>query len=427
MVIHIVQKGDTVWKIAREHGVSPERILLDNGITDPLRLVVGQALIILFPEITHTVQRGESLFSIAQAYGTTEMVLLQYNPNLIAAPYLYPGQQLVIRFREEKRRDIRINGFAYPNIRQDVLTRTLPYLTYLTVFSYGFTDSGELTVVNDQPLINLAYRYRVAPVMSVSSITESGNFSSEHASMLFQNPTLQDKVLDRITEVMQQKGYLGLDIDFEYIPAADRAGYIAFVEKATEQMHRYGFFVNTDLAPKVSADQPGLLYEAHDYGAIGAASDTVMLMTYEWGYTYGPPMAVAPLDQVRRVVRYAVTEIPPGNLMLGIPNYGYDWRLPYERGVTQAVAIGNERAIEIAAQNHAEIQFSETAQSPYFEYRNGGGAEHIVWFEDIRSIEQKFALLDEFGLRGAGYWTIMRPFNQNWAFVSAAYSILKIV
>ena len=355
------------------------------------------------------------------------MTLLQYNPELITSHYLYPGQQLTISFQEEKRREININGFAYPHIRRDVLIRTLPYLTYLTIFSYGFTTDGELIEINDQPLINLAYQYQVAPVMSISSITEDGNFSSEHASALFQDPALQDMVLDNIENVMLTKGYLGLDIDFEYIPAADREGYIAFVEKAADRMHEHGFFVNTDLAPKVSADQPGLLYEAHDYAAIGQVSDTVMLMTYEWGYTYGPPMAVAPLDQVRRVVNYAVTEIPPAKIMLGIPNYGYDWPLPYERGVTQATAIGNERAVEIAAQNSAEIQFDETAQSPYFEYWTRDGKKHVVWFEDVRSIQQKYNLIDEFELRGAGYWTIMRPFNQNWAFVSAAYDIRKVV
>ena len=34
-------------------------------------------------------------------------------------------------------------------------------------------------------------------------------------------------------------------------------------------------------------------------------------MTFEWGYTYGPPMAVAPLPQVRAVLDYAVSVIEP--------------------------------------------------------------------------------------------------------------------
>ena len=46
-------------------------------------------------------------------------------------------------------------------------------------------------------------------------------------------------------------------------------------------------------------------------------------------------MAVAPLDKVRQVVEYALSQIPAEKLILGIPNYGYDWQLPYERGVTR--------------------------------------------------------------------------------------------
>jgi len=146
-----------------------------------------------------------------------------------------------------------------------------------------------------------------------------------------------------------------------------------------------------------------------------------------WGYTYGPPMAVAPLNKVAEVLDYAVTEIPPEKILMGIPNYGYDWQLPFERGVTRATTIGNQQAIEIAARYGAEIQFDETAQSPYFEYFTRNGVKHVVWFEDIRSIQQKLDLADEFRLRGVGYWSIMRPFAQNWALISALYDVQKVV
>ena len=98
------------------------------------------------------------------------------------------------------------------------------------------------------------------------------------------------------------------------------------------------------LAPKVSATQTGVLFDGKDFQALGAAANHALLMTYEWGYRYGPPMAVAPLDQVRRVVTYAAGVIPPGKLSLGLANYGYDWPLPYQKGITSAVTIGNVEA-----------------------------------------------------------------------------------
>lgn len=149
--------------------------------------------------------------------------------------------------------------------------------------------------------------------------------------------------------------------------------------------------------------------------------------SYEWGFTYGPPMAVAPLDKVRQVVAYGVTEIPPQKILMGLPNYGYDWLLPFEKGVTRATSIGNQYAVEIAAKNRASIRFDETAQSPYFEYWDLLGRKHVVWFEDVRSMQAKFQLMDEYSLLGGGYWNLMRPFNQNWGLLAARYEIRKNV
>lgn len=427
MDIHVIQPGDTVWELARQYGVSPERIISDNRLINPRNLVVGQALLILQPETVYTIRPGDTLASIAAQFGVPVITLYQNNPELTTTPVLQPGRAITIRFAGGKVRTITVNAYAYPDIRRDVLAHALPSLTYLTIFGYGFTTEGELIGIDDQPLINLAYQFGTAPVILLSSITETGTFSGERASLLFRDTALQNKVLDNILLVMREKGYVGLDVDFEYIQPEDSAAYVRFLQNVTARLHAEGYFVNTDLAPKTSSQQRGLLYEAHDYGSIGAVSDTVLLMTYEWGYTYGPPLAVAPLDRVREVVEYAVTQIPVRKILMGIPNYGYDWALPFVRGVTRAPAIGNEYAVQIAGRYGAEILFDETAQSPHFNYWSGTGVQHEVWFEDIRSIQAKCNLMDEFDLLGCGYWNAMRPFVQNWLYLSYRYDIRKVV
>lgn len=425
MVIHVVQRGDTLSSIAYRYGVSVSRILTDNGLSQNDILVVGQALIITLPGITYRVRRGDTLSSIAASYGITLIELIGNNPELIYNQVIQPGQLLTISFLGEKVREISTLGYAYPHIQRNVLLRALPYLTYLAIFSYGFKESGELIETSDSELIQQAYNFGVLPVMVLSSITEDGGFSSERVSMLLNDVTMQELVLTNAINVMLTKGYAGMDVDFEYIPGEDAEAYQSFLMRAADMLHENGLFLHTDLAPKTSANQPGLLYEAHDYAAIGAIVDRVFLMTYEWGYTYGPPLAVAPLDQVRRVVEYAVTEIPPEKILMGIPNYGYDWTLPYEQGISRAENIGNQTAVQRAARYGAEIQFSDTSMSPFFYYTTGGN-RHVVWFEDVRSIEAKLQLSDEYSLHGVGYWNIMRPFNQNWAYLSVKYNIRKL-
>jgi spore germination protein len=110
---------------------------------------------------------------------------------------------------------------------------------------------------------------------------------------------------------------------------------------------------------------------------------------------------------------------------MGIPNYGYDWPLPFEQGVTMAKSIGNEEAIRIAERYGAEIKYDETSASPFFNYYDENGREHEVWFEDVRSIARKYELIDEFSLKGSGYWNLMRSFSQNWSYVNSRYNIVK--
>ena len=223
-----------------------------------------------------------------------------------------------------------------------------------------------------------------------------------------------------------QKGYRGLDVDFEYVYAEDAGAYAAFLGRLTERLNPLGYPVIAALAPKIAADQPGTLYEGHDFAAIGAAVNQVLLMTYEWGYTYGPPMAVAPLPNVRQVVEYALTEIPASKIWLGVPLYGYDWPLPFVQGRTKAQSISPQEAVARAVRYGVDIQYSEQAQAPWYRYTDGYGITHEVWFEDARSIQAKLALIPEYGLYGVGYWNLMRPFPQNWRVLNALYRIRTV-
>ena len=423
MEIHVVREGETLYEIAQRYGVSPERLALDNGLENPTRLVTGQTLVILYPQRTVTVQPGETLSSIAAREGVSLNQLLRNNYGLGGDVTVYPGQTIVIDYQQEKQGVLSVNGYVYPFVDREVLRQALPYLTYLTLFTYGFTPEGELIDLEDEDLIRLARAYGVSPLMHLSTLTPEGNFSSELANLLLNDPALQDRVIEQVLEVLRAKGYDGLDVDFEFVDPENRQAYIDFIAKLTSQLNPEGYIVVTALAPKTYDGQPGLLYEAHDYRGIGEASNAVLLMTYEWGYSAGPPMAVSPIENVRRVLDYGVTAIEPSKIYMGMPNYGYDWPLPFVQGVTRAPSIGNVEAVEIAARYGATILYDEASQAPHFNYFNEGWTEHEVWFEDARSVRAKLALVPEYGLAGVGYWNLMRPFPQNWAVLNALYDI----
>lgn len=378
MEIYVVKPGDTIDSIALRLGADAEQLIYDNQLVYPYELAVGQALF----------AAGE---------------------------------------RRNAARSISAGGYAYPFISPWVLEQTLPFLSELLVFSYGFTGEGEVLAPaygEDDWMIAEANNYGARPILTLTPFGEDGNFNNRLIHSVVNSEEYKDNLIRNLLEVMEEKGYQGVDIDFEYILAEDRDAFTAFVQDVTAAMRGNGYRTSVALAPKTSSEQKGLLYEGKDYRALGEAADHVLLMTYEWGYTYGPPMAVAPLNQVRRVVEYALTQIPAEKIDLGIPNYGYDWPLPYVRGTTRAATINNVQAVRIAVENGAGIRFDDVAESPYFTYSENG-TEHEVWFEDVRSLLAKFELIKEYGLRGCGYWQIMQWFRANWLLLKDQFYIFK--
>lgn len=372
--------------------------------------------------------------SIAASYGVSVEALIYANQ--IPYPYgLAIGQAILIPggaeegeggALQENRQTVVTNGYAYPFISNWVLEQTLPYLTELSVFSYGFTVEGYLVppLWDDEPLIWKAREYGALPILTLTPFDTSGRFNNYLVSVVSNNMEAQANLIDQLLTTVRDKGYAGIDIDFEYILAEDREAFAAFVKNVRIAANAEGYSVSVALAPKTADDQPGLLYEGKDYALLGEAANSVLLMTYEWGYTYGPPMAVAPVNKVREVVEYALTRIPAEKISLGIPNYGYNWALPYQRGVTRATTIGNVEAVQIAIHYGVPIQFDELAMSPFFRYRQNG-TEHEVWFEDVRSMQEKFSLVKQYGLRGMGYWQIMQLFRANWLLLADTFQIIK--
>lgn len=428
--IHVVESGDTLWKIANKYGVPANVIASANQLMNPDRLVIGQALVIPDVQTIHTVKAGENLWLIASRYGTTAQAIAREN-SIINPQLIYPGQRLLIPKGAKPSAEVNaylnlIQSGEFNIISEDegirLLNETAPLLTYLGVFSYDIRADGSITSLPDQRLVQRGNALLVEPLMTVSNF-ESGRFSTELAHAFLNNNTAQTRFFNNLLNLLRQKGYRGVNIDFEYVSPEDGAAYNAFLRKAVSQLHPEGYIVSTAVAPKTSGSQKGLLYEAHDYGAHGAIVDFVVLMTYEWGWAGGPPWAIAPINEVRKVLDYAVTVIPRKKIMLGVPLYGRDWTLPYAPGNPFAELLSPQEAVARAARYGVSISYHPIYQAPYYRYKDERGAMHEVWFEDARSIQAKFNLVKEYGLRGVSYWALGQPFPQNWVLLRDNFNV----
>ncbi len=423
MFIYVVQNGDVLWEIADKFNSDVNKIVEANGLPDPNTLLVGQSLLIPEEPATHTVKPGDSAWKIAQSHGVSVQDLLWEN-RILNPENLYVGQ--VLRIPEKSRPEIEVNAFTYM-LGQDavpIVNEVGDELTYLTPFAYIVQEDGSLTPIDDDAAIGEAIAHGIVPMMSIVNFTT--NIPGEDiAHKVLNNPDAVANLQRNVINTMKDKGYRGLNIDFEYVLPEDREAYNNFLESTVNKLHEEGFFVSTSLAPKSSPDQRGLLYEAHDYPFHGKVADFVVLMTYEWGWRGGQPRAISPVNEMRKVLDYAVTVIPRDKILMGFQIYARDWTLPFQPG-QNAETISVEEAMERAYAHNAQIQYDYVAQSPFFRYSDENGNAHEVWFEDARSAQAKFDLVKEYGLRGLSYWGLGYPFTQNWTLLADTFDIAKL-
>ncbi|WP_367565421.1 LysM peptidoglycan-binding domain-containing protein [Lacrimispora sp.] len=428
MIIHVVQPGETIDSISEYYNIPVERLILENEITNPDNLAIGQTIVVVQPEILYTVQVGDTLGSIAQQYGVSPMELLRNNPYLSDREYLYAGETIVITYGTDRTRTIATSGYTFSYIDKSVLTKTLPFLSYLTVFNYRATREGEIiSIADDTEVIQLAKIYGVAPMMFVSTITEEGTIIREVTQNILNNSSVQDRLIENMLQVIKTKGYYGINMYIEDVTSDNINSIVEYVKKASMIFYSEGYRVLITTTPVMNIEGPVVSFEKLDYSQFSGFVDGIVFASYDWARFYSYPSSLFPVNVLRELLDYVVSIIPPEFLFLGITTLGYDWTLPYVPGATSATAIENNNAIQIAAENNIPIQFNEAAQSPYFYYVDSDGILHLVWFNDARSFDARARLVAEYALQGLSLWTIMRFDTQMWFIINTQYYIEKIM
>lgn len=422
MVIYTVKKDDTLYTIAERLGADIDRIILDNQLDETEDLVVGQSLVIRSPLSYHTVCEGENIYSIAEKYRVTIDQIWQNNVDIGGRTTLTVGQRIVINdVPKIYKNSVSTSAYVYPGVKRELLMSILPYLTYLTVFSYGIEEDGYLSEIDDEDIIALAKEYGTSPIMHISNIDYNGNYSPELVNSVLSENESQNIFIGNILRKVTEKRYSGVILDIEYIPRELSEKYAIFLEKLDEKLGSGGYKLWIALPPKSKDSYDDILREGYDYKIFGEVSDKVVLQTYGWCNTYSEAGAISPFDKVYDVCDYARKNIDTKKLFLGIPNYGYDWSTG-----DSALPLGNREAIKIAREKGGEVKYDASASSPHFEYYDAEGCLHSIYFEDVRSISALLSLINEFGFCGLSVWNAMKLDPELWVLINGSYRIEKV-
>jgi len=286
MFIYTVKAGDTLTQLSLRFGVPINQITADNGLANPNTLSVGQSLVISSDSVRYVVKEGQTLYSLSQEFEVPLDELIAANPDINPIS-LQVGQVIIIPMADNSpRRPAVLNGYAYPSITDYAMECAFPFLTFISPFSYSVTPSGEIIAPDDDRIIESARNNDVMPLMTVTNIFE-GTFSTEVLSQILADPEASERLVSSILSEVENKNYFGVNLDMEYISPEDRESYNLLLRNISDRLHDNGYILVTAVAPKYRADQPGILYESHVYSEQGKWADFVVIMTYEWGFSFG--------------------------------------------------------------------------------------------------------------------------------------------
>ncbi|WP_243297886.1 LysM peptidoglycan-binding domain-containing protein [Bacillus litorisediminis] len=420
MTVHVVQPGESLWQIANQYQLPVSSIVEVNGLPSANAIIPGLALYIPDEAIVqvrpYMLKAGDTLWQLANRFNTTAIAILQANPG-IDPSQLKIGQRLLIP--TPLKPQIETLGFMIPYSPQSALPtlRTLSnLLTYVAIVSYSFTAEGyAYMLLDDTEIVRESNGLGVTPLLMIRNFTSEG-FDAELAGNVFANPLYRRNLINSLLQFVNEKEYGGVSLDIEFIPPARRRDFNTFLNELKAALGTRILHVNVHAKTE---DLPtNRIVGAYDYQVIGEIADVVAVMTIDYGYPGGPPDPVAPLWWMYQVVRYATSLIDSRKVQIAFPLYGYDWRvIDY---TTTALSVNGAQNQAISAST--VIEYDQAAASPWYRYWKGM-EEHIVWFEDIRSYQEKYNLVDQYRLLGITYWQLGLPAPQNWTYLQNRFIV----
>lgn len=231
-------------------------------------------------------------------------------------------------------------------------------------------------------------------------------FDRDTLHRLLGSVTARNKLISDLKELAVRDRLQAINIDFEGVSAADRDNYINFLADLRPALKESGVGL---MAAVPAKDGEVAWYAAYDYAAIARCVDQMVIMAYDYNWRGGEAGPIAPLDWVTDVVDYALNQVAPGKILLGLGIYGYDWP-----DGQVADALSYQECLDLAAYYGAQLEWDNTANLPHFSYVDDKGMHHTVWFENGDSLKAKLDLARAKGLAGVAIWRLGIGFPGFW-------------
>ena len=226
-----------------------------------------------------------------------------------------------------------------------------------------------------------------------------------------------------IKSEMKRNGAEHVNLNFEYAGETD-------IEQA-RQYSEFAKFLNgwldaeygdSYLVTSAFADSVYKPRVSSDLNNLGKAVDGIFIMAYDFHRPtsdYAGP--VAPINQpgfdIKEMLGDYLANVPPEKIILGVPYYGYNWVVedatPRSKRIEGAEEIGFSQSqtyagvMETILEVNPYVNWDEEARVPYFTYVSPEtGSIRQAYYENERSLTEKYDLVLENDLAGVGIWAL---------------------
>ena len=237
------------------------------------------------------------------------------------------------------------------------------------------------------------------------------SFGAERNGPFFRDAAAQAHWIEVLAAYATERGYDGVNVDVEGLPADLVPAYGSFVGRLREALQARNPQAQVSVA--TGASQLGAAMAA---AAAAAGADRIFLMGYDYRTAGSEPGATAPIDRVDdekdlqwSLDLYRTLQVPPDRTLLGLPLYGVSWPVNGPQLGAMATARGEAwvpRRNLALFEDPAFEPSLDSKEGVEFQAVEGEGGWRAIYYDSPRTLAPKLALANERGLAGAGFWAI---------------------
>ncbi|HOJ10139.1 MAG TPA: glycosyl hydrolase family 18 protein [Clostridiales bacterium] len=306
--------------------------------------------------------------------------------------------------------------FGDPSTYVNSIENTRNSITEISPSYFDLNTNGTLKITSkiDKNFINEMHNrgIKVVPFLSNHWERNLGRIALNNRLVL----------VEQIVNAIRDYNLDGINVDLENLTEEDRDKYTDFVKLLKGKLP-----ADKIVAVAVASNPEGFTkgwHGSYDYRALGQYSDYLMVMAYDEHYGGGPAGPVASYSFVERSVKYTLDRVSREKVVLGIPFFGRIWK---QGGglVGQGVSLTTvedliskyrgKTSFDIASLSpKAVITIRPEDEKPYiFGIRLDAGT-YTIWYENEESIKYKLGLVNKYGLKGTGSWSLGQETSSTW-------------